>query len=73
MPNKEWMDSRLKLLNHPAKSPLSRGRHHKNVCQKMIPIGYMAKLVDPKPDWLKTDQVDEIHSVGTDPIRIRKR
>jgi len=37
------------------------------------PNRYMAKLVDPKPDWLKTDQVDEIHSVGTDPIRIRKR
>ena len=29
--NKEWMASRLKLLNHPAKSPHPRGRHHKKV------------------------------------------
>jgi hypothetical protein len=25
------MASRLKLLNHPAESPQTRGRHHKNV------------------------------------------
>ena len=29
------MASRLKLLNHPAKSPQPRGRHHKNVLQEM--------------------------------------
>jgi len=28
---KEWMASRLKLLNHPAETPQPRGRHHKNV------------------------------------------
>ena len=31
----------------------------------MIPIGYMAKQIKPKPDWLKTDQVDEILSVSS--------
>ena len=30
----------------------------------MIPIGYMAKRVIAKPDWLKTDQVDDILSVS---------
>lgn len=43
----------------------SRGSTNNTFCQKMIPIGYMAKLVAPKPDWLKTDQVDEILSVSS--------
>ena len=32
-------------------------------CLKMIPIGYMAKHVEAKPDWLKTNNVDDILSV----------
>jgi hypothetical protein len=32
--NKEWMASRPKRRNHPAKSPQPRGRHHKDVCQE---------------------------------------
>ena len=30
----------------------------------MIPLGYMAKRVALKPDWLKTDKVDDILSVS---------
>lgn len=30
----------------------------------MIPVGYMAKRIATKPDWLKTDQVDDIYSVS---------
>lgn len=30
----------------------------------MIPIGYMAKRVESKPDWLKTDKVNDIYSVS---------
>lgn len=30
----------------------------------MIPIGYMAKLIESKPDWLKTDAVKDIISVS---------
>ena len=31
----------------------------------MIPVGYMAKRVAEKPEWLKTDQVDDIYSVSS--------
>lgn len=31
----------------------------------MIPIGYMYKQVDSKPEWLKTDQVEDIFSVSS--------
>ena len=31
----------------------------------MIAVGYMAKRVAKKPDWLKTDQVDDIYSVSS--------
>lgn len=30
----------------------------------MIPIGYMAKHVVKKPDWLQTNQVEDIYSVS---------
>lgn len=30
----------------------------------MIPAGYMAKQVAKKPDWIKTQQVDDIYSVS---------
>ena len=30
----------------------------------MIPIGYMAKSVEASPDWLKTNEVDDILSVS---------
>jgi len=30
----------------------------------MIPVGYMAKRVALKPDWLKTDRVTDIYSVS---------
>ncbi len=32
--------------------------------QIMIPLGYMAKRVARKPDWLKTNQVEDIYSVS---------
>ncbi|MEN8219225.1 MAG: hypothetical protein ABFS56_23260 [Pseudomonadota bacterium] len=31
----------------------------------MIPVGYMAKRVATKPDWLKTSQVEDIYSVSS--------
>ena len=31
---------------------------------KMIPVGYMAKRVNRKPDWLKNDQVEDVFSVS---------
>ena len=31
----------------------------------MIPVGYMAKRVRPKPDWLQAPQVIDIYSVST--------
>lgn len=30
----------------------------------MIPVGYMAKRVELKPEWLKTDQVEDLYSVS---------
>jgi len=30
----------------------------------MIPVGYMAKKIESKPDWLKTNQVKDIYSVS---------
>ena len=30
----------------------------------MIPVGYMAKRVAKKPDWLNADQVEDIYSVS---------
>ncbi|MEQ9885828.1 hypothetical protein [Pectobacterium zantedeschiae] len=30
----------------------------------MIPIGYLSKIVSVKPDWLKTDKVNDIYSVS---------
>jgi hypothetical protein len=30
----------------------------------MIPVGYMAKLVQKKPDWLKAPNVIDIYSVS---------
>jgi len=32
--------------------------------EDMIPIGYMAKNIMAKPDWLKVDNVDDIYSVS---------
>ena len=29
----------------------------------MIPVGYMAKRVTKKPDWLKADTVHDVYSV----------
>jgi hypothetical protein len=31
---------------------------------KMIPVGYMAKIVSRKPDWLEARQVTDIYSVS---------
>jgi len=31
----------------------------------MIPVGYMAKIIEKKPDWLKADQVKDIYSVSS--------
>ena len=31
----------------------------------MIPVGYMAKLVRKKPDWLQAPQVEDIYSVSS--------
>lgn len=31
----------------------------------MISVGYMAKRIAPKPDWLKSDQVKDIYSVSS--------
>ena len=30
----------------------------------MIPVGYMAKRVAPRPDWLKANSVTDIYSVS---------
>ena len=30
----------------------------------MIPVGYMAKRIAPRPDWLKASQVKDIYSVS---------
>ena len=30
----------------------------------MLPVGYMYKRVSPKPDWLKTDVVEDIYSLS---------
>ena len=30
----------------------------------MIPVGYLAKRIELKPDWLKTDQVEDIYSLS---------
>jgi hypothetical protein len=51
MSNKQCMASRLKLLNHPDKSPQPRGRHHKNVGQQTKQFDMQryifAKIVSP--------------------------
>lgn len=31
----------------------------------MIPVGYMAKIVQKKPDWIKSDRVHDIYSVSS--------
>lgn len=31
----------------------------------MIPVGYMAKRIAPKPDWLKSERVKDIYSVSS--------